>query len=94
MSQTTSFAHLTYHSALSKHRRTIHGQTSDPTEPRKFGQWLNQLCQLPFADLTTPEAKAQDLEALMQQLANSGRLGRAASRILKRLTASPWFKRD
>jgi hypothetical protein len=72
--------------SMGKHRRVIHSQAGDPTEPRKFGQWLSQRCQLPFADQTTPEAKAQDLEALMQQLANSGRLGRAALCIVKRLT--------
>jgi hypothetical protein len=76
------------HSA-GKRRRVIHSQTGDAIEPRKLGQWLSQRCRLPFADLTTPEAKAKDLEALMQHLANSGRLGRAALSIVKRITPSP-----
>ena len=46
--------------------------------------WLSQRCQLPLADRTTAEAKAKELDALMQQLADSGRFGRAASRLIGR----------
>jgi len=72
-----------------KHRRTIHSQSDDPTEPRNFGLWLSERSQLPFADLTTADAKAKDLEALKQQLAGSGRLGRALLTVVERLAPSP-----
>jgi len=71
-----------------KHRRVIYSQTDDPTGPRKLGLWLSQRCQLPFADQTTAEAKAQSLEELKEQLAGSGRLGRFALRMIERLTSS------
>jgi hypothetical protein len=71
-----------------KHRRVIYSMTDDPTEPRKFGQWLSERCQLPFADQTTHEAKAQSLEELKQQLVGSGRLGRFALRVIERLGPS------
>jgi len=78
----------------SKQRRTIHSQTGDPTEPRNLGLWLSERCQLPLADLTTAQAKAKDLEALKQQLAGSGRLGRAALRIIERVAPSPAGPRE
>src|SRR5262245_47061159 len=71
-----------------KHRRTIHSDPHGPTEPRSFGLWLSQRCQLPFTDFTTAEVKAQEMEALKQQVAASGRLGRATLRIIERL--APW----
>jgi hypothetical protein len=71
--------------SVGQHRRTIHSQSDDPTGPRNFGLWLSQRCRLPFADLTTADAKAKELEALKQQLANSGRLGRVALRIVEGL---------
>lgn len=67
-----------------KGRRTIYSRSGDATEPRKFGLWLKERCQMPLADLTTAEAKAMDLEALKQQLAESGRVGRAALRLMER----------
>ena len=76
------------HSA-GQHRRTIHSQSDDPTEPRNFGLWLSQRCQLPFADLTTADAKVKDLEALKQQLAGAGRFGRVLLRVVERLAPSP-----
>jgi hypothetical protein len=66
-------------------RRTIHSQSDDPTEPRNCGLWLSQRCQIPFVDLTTAVAKAMELETLKVQLANSGRLGRVALRLIERL---------
>jgi hypothetical protein len=74
--------------SIGKYRRTIHSQSDDPTEPRKLGLWLSQRCQLPFSDRTTAEAKAKSLEELKQQLAVSGRLGRATLRIIERLAPS------
>lgn len=71
---------------IGKHRRILHSQTDDPTEPRNFGLWLVQRCHLPFEDQTTSEAKAKSLEELKQQLANSGRFGRAALRLIERFT--------
>jgi len=71
--------------STSKQRRTIHSQTDDPTEPRNLGAWLSQRCQIPFVDLATAEAKAIEIETLKQQLAASGRLGRAALRIIERV---------
>ena len=71
-----------------KQRRTIHSQTEEPTEPRNLGLWLSERCGLPLADLTTAEAKAKELEALKQQLAGSGRLGRAAVRLMGRVAPS------
>lgn len=76
-----------YHTG--KHRHTIHSQSDDPTGPRNLGLWLNQRCQLPFADLTTAESKALELAALKEQLAGSGRLGRVALRVIERLAPSP-----
>jgi hypothetical protein len=73
-----------------RHRRTIYRQSDDPTEPRNLGLWLSQRCQLPVADQTTAEAKAKELDALMQQLADSGRMGRAASRFIGRLAPPQW----
>jgi hypothetical protein len=72
----------------SKQRRTIHSQTENPTEPRNLGLWLSERCGLPLADLTTAEAKTKELDVLKQQLAGSGRLGRAALRLIERI-ASP-----
>ena len=72
-----------------KHRRTIHRHCDDPTEPRNFGLWLHQRCQLPFADRTTADAKAEEFVALKQQLANSGRFGRVMLRLVERLAPSP-----
>jgi hypothetical protein len=67
-----------------KHLRVIHRQTEDAAEPRKLGQWLSERCQLSLVDRTTAEAKGKELEQLKGQLANSGRLGRAALRIVER----------
>jgi hypothetical protein len=72
-----------------KHRRTIHRESDDPTEPRNFGLWLSHRCQLPFADLTTAQAKAREWDALKEQLASSGRLGRVALRVIERLAPPP-----
>jgi hypothetical protein len=72
----------------SKQRRTIHSQTGDPTEPRKFGLWLSERCKIPFADLTMAQVTAQELEALKQQLAGSGRFGRVVLRIIERFIPS------
>jgi hypothetical protein len=68
-----------------KHRRAVFRRNGDPTEVRNFGLWLSQRCQLPFEDRTTTEANARELDALVAQLANSGRFGRAASGILRRV---------
>jgi len=67
-----------------RHRRTLYSKSDDPTEPRNFAAWLSQRCQVPFADQTTADVKAKELEALKQKLANSGRLGRAVLGILER----------
>jgi hypothetical protein len=75
--------------STSKQRRTIHSQMNDPTEPRNFGLWLSQRCELPFTDFTTAQAKAQELDALKQQLAGSGRFGRVVLRIIERLAPPP-----
>ena len=74
--------------SVGKNRRIIHSQSEDATEPRKLGQWLSQRCQVPFADRATAEAKALELEELKVQLANSGRFGRAALRVVERLSRS------
>lgn len=66
-----------------RHRRIIHSQTDDATGPRRFGLWLSQRCQVPFADMTSTEAKAKQLEDLKQQLAASGRIGRLALRFIE-----------
>ena len=71
------------------HRRTIYSQSDDPTEPRNLGLWLSQRCRMPFADLTTAEAKTKELEALKEQLASAGRFGRVAVRIIERIVPSP-----
>jgi hypothetical protein len=72
-------------SAVGKHRRIIYGQSGDATEPRNLGRWLSERCHLPFADQTTTQAKAEQMEALKRQLANSGRIGRATLRVIERL---------
>ncbi len=77
----------TYRSYVGKQRRIIHSQSDDATEPRNFGLWLQQRCQLTFTDLTTTEARQRDFEALKQQLANSGRLGQATLRLIGGLMA-------
>src|SRR5262245_11312413 len=76
------------HSA-GRHRRVIYSKSDDPTEPRNFGVWLSERCQIPLADQTTAEARAIELEAVKQRLANSGRLGRAVLGILERHLPSP-----
>src|SRR5262249_55831521 len=53
-------------------RRTIYRQSDDATEPRNFGVWLSQRCQVPFADLTKAEAKSKLLQALKEQLGPRG----------------------
>src|SRR5262249_21562250 len=76
------------HSA-GQHRRVIYSKTDAPTEPRNFGVWVSERCQIPFADQTTAEAKTNELEALKQKLANSGRLGRVVLCILERHVPPP-----
>jgi len=71
-----------------QHWRTMCSRSDTPTEPRNFGLWLSHRCQIPFNDLATPEAKAIEMEALKQQLAASGRLGRAVVGIIDRLAPS------
>jgi hypothetical protein len=71
-----------------KQRRTIYRHSSDPTGPRSFGAWISQRCQVPFADLTTAQAKVIELEELKQKLAGSGVLGSATLRIIERLASS------
>jgi hypothetical protein len=72
-----------------RHRRVIYSKSDDPTEPRNFGVWLSEHCQIPLSDETTAEAKAIELETVKQQLANSGRFGRAVLGILERHVPSP-----
>jgi hypothetical protein len=67
--------------------RVIHRKSEDSTEPRRFGVWLGQRCQIAFADLTTAEAKTKEFDATMTKLAASGRFGRAAARLLERAAA-------
>jgi hypothetical protein len=77
-----------------RHRRVIYTKSEDPTEPRNFGVWLSERCQIPLADETTTEAKAIELEAVKQKLANSGRLGRALLGIIERHAPSPDLGQD
>ena len=74
-----------YTYAARKSRRTICSQSIVPTVPRNLGAWISQRCQIPFADLTTAEAKGQQLAALKDQLAGSGRMGQWALRVIERL---------
>jgi len=77
-----------------KLRRAIHMHSRDPSEPRSFGLWLSQRCQLPFADLTTAQANVIELEELKQKLAASGLMGRATLRLIERVApSSPESKR-
>jgi hypothetical protein len=69
--------------------RTLHTQSDDPMEPRRFGAWLSTRCQLPFTDKTTVKAKAADLKELKQKLAESGRFGRLMLRIVERIAPTP-----
>jgi len=69
-------------------RRIIHSQPEDTTTTRDLVLWLSQRCQIPFADLTTTEAKTQELLALKQQLADSGRVGRVLAGVIERLDTS------
>jgi hypothetical protein len=71
-----------------RQRRILHSQSEDATETRNLGLWLSQRCQIAFADLTTTEAKTQELQALKQQLADSGRVGRALAGVIERLDPS------
>jgi hypothetical protein len=48
--------------------------------------WLREHCQIPFVDQTTAEAKAQELQAVKEKLANSGRLGRVILGMIERHT--------
>jgi len=66
-------------------RRTIYSQSDDPAVPHGLGLWLSQRCELRFLDLTTAEAKVKNMEDLKTQLANSGRFGRAALRVIERV---------
>ena len=74
--------------AARQHRRTIWRKSEDPTEPRNLGLWLSERCGLAFTDLPKPEVKAIELEGLKQQLAASGRLGRALAGVVDRLAPS------
>jgi hypothetical protein len=71
-----------------RQRRIIYSQSEDATETRNLGLLISQRCQIPFADLTTTEAKTQELQALKQQLADSGRVGRALAGVIERLDPS------
>ena len=64
--------------------RVIHNRSNDPGEIRALGEWLSARAQMPFTDRATSEAKTQDLEKLHEQLAKSGRFGRAMSGLLRR----------
>jgi hypothetical protein len=65
-----------------KHRRAIASVLHDPTVPRALGRWLEARTGIVVRDLTQPEAKAAEIEALKARLAASGRLGRWAVRML------------
>jgi hypothetical protein len=65
-----------------KHRRAIASVLHDPTVPRALGRWLEAQTGIAVRDLTQPEAKAAEIDALKAQLAASGSLGRWAARML------------
>lgn len=69
-------------SALQKNRRRIAAVIRDPLIPRQLGAWLARAANVPIQDKTTPEARAMDLKALEEQLAQSGPLGRFAARFI------------
>lgn len=60
----------------------------DATEPRCLGQWLSQHAAIPFHDHVPSDADKQAERArMLEQLVNSGKLGRVAGRLLARLVA-------
>ncbi len=75
----TSVARL---STLQKNRRRIAAVIRDPLVPRQLGAWLARAAGVPLLDKATPEARAMDLKALEEQLAQSGPLGRMAARFI------------
>jgi hypothetical protein len=69
-------------SVLQKNRRRIATVIRDPLVPRQLGAWLARAASVPLEDKTTPEARAMDLKALEEQLAQSGPLGKLAARFI------------
>lgn len=66
-------------------RKTIHREMHDAGPVRSLGLWLARETQLPFADRTTPEARAATLREMTEKLRVSGRLGRwVADRLARR----------
>ena len=61
--------------------RAIH----DPTAPRCLGLWLSQRAGIPFHDRVPTEVDKQaEIARLKDQLANSGKFGRFAARLIDR----------
>jgi len=69
-------------STIAKNRRRIAAVIRDPLVPRQLGAWLARAAGVPLQDKSTPEARAMDLKALEESLANSGPLGRLAVRFI------------
>ena len=68
-----------------RNRRPIVRTMNDDAVPRRLGAWLAHRADLPLVDRTSPEARRAELEALRARLAQSGRLGEIASRLLERV---------
>jgi hypothetical protein len=68
-----------------KSRRRVASTMRDSKVPRQLGAWLSRAASIPLRDATTPEARAAEVAALRDQLANSGPLGRAAARFIENM---------
>lgn len=64
------------------HRRSLFRRMGDPEPVQRFAAWLVQRTGLPLKDLSTDEARGQEVERLRHQLAQSGTIGQWAARLL------------
>lgn len=72
-----------------RERLQIHRAMHDPAESRCLGLWLSQRADIPFHDRVPDDAARQaEFARLRDQLAQSGKLGQFAARILNRVNRS------
>lgn len=67
-----------------KRRRTIVSIIHDPTVPQRLGAWMAQAANVPLTDGTTREAREAEVQALTEQLTQSGPFGRFAAGLIRK----------
>ena len=73
------------HSGMGQRTRTVARVMDDLHSMRELAAWLARETELPLDDLTTAEARQVQLAQLRDLLANSGRFGRWAAKVVDHL---------